>query len=53
MAVFIDIEPSVASSNCYETTKDASIFIKLGTNVDWTTAFVTSCSILHFLLPWQ
>jgi hypothetical protein len=29
------------------------ILIKLGTNVDWTIAFVTTCSVLNFLLPWQ
>jgi hypothetical protein len=33
--------------------KNASILIKLGTNVDWTIAFVTTCSVLDFLLPWQ
>jgi hypothetical protein len=52
MAVFIEKSP-VTSSNCYETIKDASIFIKLGTNVDWTIAFVTAYSILNFLLLWQ
>jgi hypothetical protein len=29
------------------------ILIKLGTNFDWTIAFVTTCSVLNFLLPWQ
>jgi hypothetical protein len=33
MAVFIE-KPPVTSSNCYETIKNASILIKLGTNVD-------------------
>jgi hypothetical protein len=27
--------------------KNASILIKLGTNVDWTIAFVTTCSVLN------
>jgi hypothetical protein len=41
-------------ASCYnETMKNASILIKLGTNVDWTIAFVTTCSVLNFLLPWQ
>jgi hypothetical protein len=31
--------------------KNASILNKLGTNVDWTMAFVTTCSVLNFLLP--
>jgi hypothetical protein len=39
--------------NCYETMKNASILIKLGTNVDWIIAFVTTCSVCNFLLPWQ
>ena len=52
MAVFTE-KPPVTSSNCYETMKNASILIKLGTNVDWTIAFVTTCSVLNFLLPWQ
>jgi hypothetical protein len=52
MAVFIEKLP-VTSSNCYETMKNASILMKLGTNVDWTIASVTACSILNFLLPWQ
>jgi hypothetical protein len=52
MAVFIE-KPPVTSSNCYETMKNASILIKLGTTVDWTIAFVTTCSVLNFLLPWQ
>jgi hypothetical protein len=33
--------------------KNASILMKLGTNVDWTIASVTACSILNFLLPRQ
>jgi hypothetical protein len=49
MAVFIEKSP-VTSSNCYKTT---STLINLGTNVDWTIAFVTTCSDLNFLLPWQ
>jgi hypothetical protein len=52
MAVFIE-KPPVTSSNCYETMKNASMQIKLGTNVDWTIAFVTTFSILNFLLPRQ
>jgi hypothetical protein len=52
MAVFIE-KPPVKSSNCYETIKKASILFKLGTNVNWTIAFVTAYSILTFLLPWQ
>jgi hypothetical protein len=52
MAVFIE-KPPVTSSNCYETMKNASKLMKLGTNVDWTIAFVTACSIVNFLLPWQ
>jgi hypothetical protein len=51
-AVFIE-KLTVTSSNCYETMKNTSILIKLGTNVDWTIAFVTTCSVLNFLLPWQ
>jgi hypothetical protein len=27
--------------------------MKLGTNVDWTIASVTACSIVNILLPWQ
>jgi hypothetical protein len=27
--------------------KNASILMKLGTNVDWTIVFVTACSILN------
>jgi hypothetical protein len=45
MAVFIEKPP--------ETMKNASILMKLGTNVDYTTASVTACSIVNFLLPWQ
>jgi hypothetical protein len=52
MAVFIEKSP-FTSSNCYKIIKTASIPIKLGTNIDWTTAFVTTCSVLNFLLPWQ
>jgi hypothetical protein len=52
MAIFTE-KPSVTSSNCYETMKNISILIKLGTNVDWTIASVTPCSVLNFLLPWQ
>jgi hypothetical protein len=48
MAVFIE-KPPVTSSNCYETIKNASM--KLDTNVDWTIASVTSCSIVNVLLP--
>jgi hypothetical protein len=33
--------------------KTASILIKLGTSIDWTIAFATTCSGLNFLLPWQ
>jgi hypothetical protein len=50
MAVFSE-KPPVTSSNCYEAMKNASILIKLGTNVDWTIAFVKTCSDLNFLLP--
>jgi hypothetical protein len=52
MAVFIE-KPPVTRSNCYETMKNASILIKLGTDVDWTIAFVRKCSVLKFLLPWR
>jgi hypothetical protein len=52
MAVFIE-KPPVTSSNCYETMKNALILIKLRTYVDLTIAFVTICSVLNFLLPWQ
>jgi hypothetical protein len=52
MAVFIE-KPPVTSSNCYETMKNASILMKLGTNVDYTIAYVTACSMVNFLLPWQ
>jgi hypothetical protein len=52
MAVFIEKSP-VTSSNCYKTIKTASILIKLGTNVDWTIAFATTCSGLNYLLPWH
>jgi hypothetical protein len=48
MAVFIEKLP-VTSSNSYETMKNASILMKLGTNVDWTIAFVTACSSLNFI----
>jgi hypothetical protein len=49
MAVFIEKSP-VTSSNCYKTIKSASVLIKLGTNVDWTIAFVTTC-MLSFEFP--
>jgi hypothetical protein len=52
MAVYIKKSP-VTSSNCYKTIKTSSILIKLGTNVDWTIAFATTCSGLNFLLSWQ
>jgi hypothetical protein len=45
-------KPPVTSSDCYETIKDVLIMIKLGTNADWTIAFVTACSILKFLFSW-
>jgi hypothetical protein len=50
--VFIE-KPPETSSNFYETMKNASILMKLGTNVNYTTASVTACSIVTFLLPWQ
>jgi hypothetical protein len=50
MAVFIENHP-VTNSNFYETTKNALILIKLGTNVNWTIACVKACSILNFLIP--
>jgi hypothetical protein len=50
MAVFIE-KPPVTSSNCYETMKNASILMKLGTNADYTIASVTACSMVNFLLP--
>jgi hypothetical protein len=46
MAVFIE-KPPVTSSNCYETMKNASILMKLGTNVDYTIASVTACSMVN------
>jgi hypothetical protein len=52
MAIFIEKSP-VTSSNCYTIIKLASILIKLGTSVDWTIAFATTCSGLNILLPWQ
>jgi hypothetical protein len=52
MAVFIE-KPPVTSSNYYKTMKNASILMKLGTNVDSAIASVTACSIVNFLLPWQ
>jgi hypothetical protein len=52
MTVFIEKSP-VTSSNCCKTIKTASILIKLGTNLDLTIAFATTCSGLNFLLPWQ
>jgi hypothetical protein len=42
MAVFIE-NPPVTSKNCYETMKNASILMKLGTYLDWTIAAVTAC----------
>jgi hypothetical protein len=33
--------------------KNASILMKLGTNVDLTIASVATFSIANFLLPWQ
>jgi hypothetical protein len=45
-------KPPVTSSNCYETIKNASLLMKLGTNVDYTIASVTACSMVNFLLPW-
>jgi hypothetical protein len=48
MVVYAE-KPPVTSSNCYETMKNVSIPVKLGTNVDWTIASVTACSILNFL----
>jgi hypothetical protein len=50
MVVYIE-KPPVTSSNCYETMKNASILMKLGTKCDWTIASVTACSIVNFLLP--
>jgi hypothetical protein len=32
--------------------KNPSIPIKLGTNIDWTIAFVRASSIRNFLFPW-
>jgi hypothetical protein len=52
IAIFIE-KPPVTSSNCYDTMKNASILMTLGTNVDYTIASVTACSIVNFLLPWQ
>jgi hypothetical protein len=52
MAILIEKTP-VTSSNYYETMKNASILMKLDTNVDWTIASVIACSILNFQLPWQ
>jgi hypothetical protein len=46
MAVFVE-KPPVTSSNCYETMKNASILMKLGTNVDWTIASGTAFSCYH------
>jgi hypothetical protein len=33
--------------------KKSSILMKLGTNANWTIAYVTACLNLIFLLPWQ
>jgi hypothetical protein len=52
MVVFFEKHP-VTSSNCYETMKNASILMKLATNVDWKIISLTACSILNFLLPRQ
>jgi hypothetical protein len=52
MAVFIK-RPPVTSSNCYETMKNDSVLMKLGTHLDWTIVPVTACSFFNFLLPWQ
>jgi hypothetical protein len=41
MAVFIE-KSLVTSSNCYETMKNASTLMKIGTNVDLTLTFVTA-----------
>jgi hypothetical protein len=41
MAVFIE-KPDVTSSNYYETMKNASILMKLVTNVDWTITSVVA-----------
>jgi hypothetical protein len=38
-------------TECFENIKDASLFIKLGQML--AIAFITTCSILNFLLPWQ
>jgi hypothetical protein len=35
-------KPLVTKSNCYETIKDASIFIKLGSHIDWAMAFTVT-----------
>ena len=52
MPVFAE-KPPLASSNCHKTVKNASIVIKLGISVDWSIDFVTACSMLNLLLPWQ
>jgi hypothetical protein len=44
MAALIE-KPPVTSSDCFETMNNVSILIKLGANVDWTIAFVTTCSV--------
>jgi hypothetical protein len=51
MVFFIAKYPGT-SSNCYKTIKTASTLIKLGTNVNLTIAYVKTCSVLNFLLPW-
>jgi hypothetical protein len=54
MVVFKDTWlESLTSSNCHVTINNASIQLKLGTNVIMTISFVTTYSILKFLLPWQ
>jgi hypothetical protein len=51
MVDFIEKHPVTSSS--YETMKNASILMKLETNVDWKMISLTACSILNFLLPWH
>jgi hypothetical protein len=46
MAVFIK-KPPVTNSNCYETIKNDSILMELGTNVDYTITSVTACSMVN------
>jgi hypothetical protein len=49
MGVFIEKCP-VTSSNCYETMKNTSILMKLGTNVDWTISLCNGKLNLKFLV---